>query len=187
MPISNMPGGRILNGSGGYVNAVNPFNGNLTRLDVARWAVDADKRLFSKGHSGTFTGMATRVISRPWQAQLKVWWDINNPPYDFLQTSVTGHDWGCGMQLGLSSLAVHQAYGFSQQRFWLAPSAIMGPMRMDDSSEGGEDDVVTAEITMVGNGLIFLMPDASSDYASYAQALAARGEFNGLANLTIMQ
>lgn len=184
---TNMPGGKILPGAGGYVNVVNPFNGNMTRLDVARHRVSPRNRLFSKGHSGTFTGMATRVVSRPWTAILRVWWDAGNPPYDLLQSSTTGHDWGCGMQLGLSSLAAHQTYGITQQRFWLAPNAILEGMDVDDSSEGDEDGVVTAEITVKGNGLIFLLPDALSDYQTYAAALTARGEFNGLANLTIMQ
>jgi hypothetical protein len=184
---TNMPGGKIISGMGGYVNAVSPFNGAYSRLDVARWRIQLANSVFSRGHSGTFKGVASRVIAQKWTAQLRVWWDIGNPPYSLLQTSVTGQDWGCGMQLGMGSLAGQQAYGATQQSFWLAPSAVMKDMNVDDSSEGGEEDVVTAEVTMIGNGLIFHLPAALAEYNVYAQQLTALGQFNGLGSLTIMQ
>jgi hypothetical protein len=184
---TNLPGGKIISGMGGYINVVSPFNGNMTRLDVAGYHIGLNEVLFSRGHSGTLGGMATRRVAQRWTATLKVWWDVGNPPYSLLQTTVTGLDLGCGMQLGMGSLAAATAYGLAQQPFWLAPSAIMESIDLDDSSEGGEDDVVTAQVVMRGNGLIFQLPAALAEYQVYAQQLNAFGQFNGLANLTIMQ
>jgi hypothetical protein len=42
-------------------------------------------------------------------------------------------------------------------------------------------------VTLRGNGLIFNLPAALAEYQVYATQLTALGQFNGLANLTIMQ
>lgn len=179
---TNMPGGKLISGMGGYTNIISPYNGTMTHLDVARWEILLRQKLFRKGHSGTLGAIATRVVAQDWRAVLDIWWDIGNDPL-----STMGSSWGCGVQFGMSSLSSYQMYGYSAQGFWLAPSAILESLVVTDSSEGNDDGIVTARAEIVANGLLFDMPAALTAYNTYVTQLQALGQFTGLATFTTMQ
>ena len=180
---TNMPGGQLIAGIGGYLNIISPFNGNMTRLDAASWQIRRRRKMFRRGHSGSVGGaILSRITALDWTASLKIWWDIGNPPEDLLMS-----DWGCGIQFGMGSFAAWQAYGIAQQGFYLAPSALLSSFDVDDSSEGNDDDIVTATAEVVGNALLFYLPDQLAQYNAWLQQVTALGQFNGLANFTVMQ
>jgi hypothetical protein len=180
-----MPGGRILSAMGGYVNVISATNGQFARLDILVNDIERDIRVWRSGHSGTLTAIASRAVAYDWTMQAKLWWDIANPPEDLL-----GSFYGFGLQIGYGSLAAQQLYGLplGQQQFYLAPSCILKRQKMHVNSTGAEDDgVVTADITIVGNSLLFLIPDTLAQYNTYVQQLQALGQFQGLPAFTTMQ
>lgn len=181
--INNMPGGRIFSAMGGYLNVVSPFTQLMQRLDVASWEIDQDPRLFHKGYSGSVHGaILSRVVALDWQVRLKIWWDLGNPPKNLL---ISG--WGCGLQLGMGSKAGQASLGITPQRFWLAPSGLCGGLHTRDSSEGENDDVVTADAVVKGNAPIFLMPDDLADFLDWQTQVVAKGEYVPVPNITVMQ
>ena len=181
---TNMPGGKIISGMGGYLNAISPYDGNMTRLDVASYSIYRKIKMFAKGHSGSIGGaILRRQVAFDWTAQLKVWWDIGNPPTEVLNNQ----GWGCGIQFGLGSRAGQAQYGVTPQQFYLAPSAIMGDVEIIDSSEGNDDDVVTANVEIGGNASIFLMPNQTADYQVWEILAQNLGQFNGLPSFSVMQ
>jgi hypothetical protein len=179
---TNMPGGKLISGMGGYTNIISPYNGNMTRLDLASWRISRKMKLFRKGHSGTLNAIATRIVAQDWSAQIKIWWDIGNEPEALL-----GSGWGCGIQFGMGSYAGQASYGATQQSFYLAPSAMLSSLDVDDSSEGNDDGIVMAQAVVVGNGLLFELPSQLSAYQQYVQILQNLGQFNGLNTFTVMQ
>jgi hypothetical protein len=179
---TDLPGGKILAGTGGYINVVNPYNGTMTRLDVAWWENEITPSVFRRGHSGTMGAKCARWIINDYSVKGRVWWDAGNPPENLLMSN-----WGCGLQLGISSYAEQNALGITQQKFYLIPDAILSYYKMRDSSEGHEDDIVTADFTVVCNSQQFLMPDMAGQYAEYSAAMGAIGQYSALGTFTTMQ
>ena len=185
---NNLPGGRILSGMGGYLNVMNAQQPTWNRLDVATWGIDKDIRMFHKGHSGTLGAIATRKVAEDATVTLKIWWDLGNPPDSLLITTIgTGQEWGCGLQLGIGSAAAQAALGQTPQKFYLLPSGMLRRLHVEDSSEGNDDGIVTADATVLANSLLFLMPDQAVAYADYVSALSSQGQFSPYAQLTTMQ
>lgn len=154
---TNLPGGRILAGIGGYTNVISPFNGTMTRLDLLTWDITRDIRLWRRGHSGTLGAIVSRQVGYDWFATGTGWWDIANPP-----ETTMGSGWGCGVQFGIGSAAGQASYGATQQQFYLAPAAMLSLLHVHDSSEGEEaDGVVTFDYKIMSNALLFLLRTSS--------------------------
>jgi hypothetical protein len=185
---TNMPGGRILSAMGSFINVINPFNGNLTRLDVLSSDLDKIVRLWRRGHSGTLSAIAARAIAQTFDLSLRVWWDCENSPcVQLLQAG-----WGCGAQLSIGSLAGQQMYGIptaiGQQQFWYLPHGILQRLRIHQNTEGDEaDGIATGDALIAGNTLPFLLPDELSACNLYLSQLQALGQFNALPAFLIMQ
>ena len=179
----NAPGGKIISGMGGYTNIISPFTGVMTRLDVGRWKITREISQFHRAHSGTLGAKVTRTLCYDWSAQFRVWWDIDNPPESLLLTG-----WGCGIQFGIGSLAGQQLYNpQAQQQFYLAPNAVVRRFEVEDSSEGEDDEIVTADVMVRGGSLLFQLPQQLQAYEIYLAELTTLGQFSGLASFTTMQ
>lgn len=187
---TNMPGGKLLSGNGGYLNVLSPYTPTWQRLDVAYWEIDKDIRLFRKGHSGTYGIPAVRKTGEAPYVDLQVWWDLANPPEQLLRQAIAGlgMDWGCGLQLGLGSAVQQAAMGVTPQRFYLLPSGILGAFKVLDSSEAENDDIVVADCRVYANASpLFLIPEDNNDYVAWAAAMSAKGQFSPWAGLSTMQ
>lgn len=185
MPI-NLPGSQVLPGADSYVNVINPISGNITRLNVATWSTEEEFRTGpNKADSGSngfpirrITGVDSRIL-------LKVWWDASNSPRSLLLQG-----WGCGLQLGISSLARYQSYGYSAQQFFILLSGMLKSFRTLANSEGndGEEGIIIAEAVVQPNATrLFLLPDEQSDYTLEVARLTLAGQINAPAQFTVMQ
>ena len=136
---NNLPGGRILASMGAYLNVISPLNGRLTRLDVEQGDIYDAPRTWRRGSSGSLGCINTRRVAVDWSASFTAWWDILNPPWEILQTSSWGYmDWGCGLQIGIGSLAGQEAYGATVQQFYAAPSCFLRKLQLHQNETGDE-------------------------------------------------
>jgi hypothetical protein len=167
----NMPGGKILAGQGSQLNILHPVTELITRLDVAWIEHEQDFRLFHKGHSGTLGAIASRITALDWTIDGVAWWDLGNPPESLLMSG-----WGCSLQFGLGSPAGQASYGQTPPKFWVFPSGVLRRFKIRASSEGNEDDVVTASFQIAGNSRAFLLPEMAAEYSVYIAQLTALGQ-----------
>jgi len=165
---TNLPGGKLFAGFGGYINVYPAWVTVPTRLDVAEWKLK--KTYLSKkcAHSGTQGAIARRHTGVDWKLNLKVWWDATNPPELLLQSG-----WTCGVELAIGSPEAWLGYGFTGQGYYASPSGILTEFETTNNSEG--EDIVTQNLIIEGNSHIYLLPNEQASYDTYIAYLRYKG------------
>ncbi len=185
---TNLPGSKILQGLGSYINVINPTNGNIVRLNVSLW--DTDETIHTgpnKGDSGSNGYPIRRLTGADSSISLHIWWDVANSPRSALGTH---NGWGCGLQLGVSNLAQFQNSGDNQQQFFILLSGMVKKFKTRASSEGGdgEDGIIIADAIVQPNATrLFLLPDENAAYQAEVSRLQSLGQLSALSSFATMQ
>lgn len=167
--MNNLPGGRLIAAIGSNILVQPLGGGTVINLNVAGYQVTRKPRIKETPHSGAAFGeIFRRKTGEDWQADFKVWWDINNPPDILLQSG-----WGVSMRFNLGSAAAFAGYGEAQQ-YYISPCAMLTNFSVSTYNQGDEE--VFANMSMAGNSMIFLMPAELTTYSQYLTTYAALGQ-----------
>jgi hypothetical protein len=163
----NLPGGYMFAGFGGAIIIKNK-DAAAQRIEVAEWQIERKLINGECTHSGCMGAITRRRTGLDWKAKLKIWFDGALQADYQLESSLSVE-----ISLFIGTLAAWQAYGFTDQAYYWAPSGLVDTIRTIDSSEGR--DVVRQEITLDGNSLMFLRPVDEVAAQAYIAASTAKG------------